>query len=261
MTPHKPSLNFNFAGQVALITGAAVGIGREIALAFAESGANLVLSDVNEELGHKTAEDAKKFGVEVVYSHCDVAHESQIKDLFALALNKFSKIDMACNNAGVEGTVVPTAQCSTENWQKIMDINLKGAWLCMKYEIETMLKQQQGGSIVNISSIAGLIGFPGLPAYVSSKHGLIGLTKTAALEYAAQGIRVNAICPGPIMTEMLKRLMSTSPGFEENLTNSVPAKRIGETREVADSVLFLCSAYSSYTTGQALAIDGGWVAQ
>ncbi len=257
----KNHLNFQFDGQVALVTGAAVGIGREIALAFAQSGARLILSDVLEEEGHHTAELARQQGVDVIYTHCDVSDESQVKDMVAQALNQFGRLDMACNNAGVEGVMGAAGETSNENWDRVMNINLRGAWLCMKYEIQAMLQQKTKGSIVNIASIAGLIGFPGLPAYVSSKHGLVGLTKNAALEYAAQGLRVNAICPGPIMTEMLKRIMATTPGLQESMTNSVPAKRIGECREVADSVLFLCSPYSGYTTGQALAIDGGWVAQ
>lgn len=251
---------FNFTGKVALITGASSGIGRDTALEFARCGAKVVVSDIHADLGLQTTQLITQKGGDSLFVQCDVSNPKQVESLLNQTIKKYGRLDIACNDAGVEGQQASTTDCPIDNWDRVINTNLKGLWLCMKYQIPEMLKMG-GGSIVNISSIAGLIGFPSLPAYVASKHGVVGLTKTAALEFAQQNIRVNAICPGPIMTPMLKRLMDKTPGFRESIVAGVPEKRIGEPMEVASTVLFLCSEQASYITGQSLAIDGGWVAQ
>lgn len=251
---------FNFKNKVVLITGTSTGIGRETALKFALAGAKVMTADVNEDLGEQTSRMINDAGGHSSFYKCDVSQPEQVKSLVNKTIDMCGKLDIACNNAGVEGKQAITSECSVENWDKIIDINLKGAWLCMKYQIPELLKNK-GGAIVNVSSIAGLIGFPGLPAYVASKHGVVGLTKTAALEYADRNIRVNAVCPGPIMTPMLQRLMETTAEFKEQIVAGVPQHKIGEPKDVANTILFLCSDQATYITGQCLAIDGGWVAQ
>lgn len=254
------NIGFDFNGKVALVTGASSGIGRAIAIQFADRGAKVVVADWNEDLGLQTAQMIQKSGGEAFFQKCDVSNAGEVKKLIDNSVAKYGQLNMACNNAGIEGRQGFTADCTEENWDKVLNVNLKGVWLCMKYEIPEMLKHK-GGAIVNISSIAGLVGFSGLPAYVASKHGIVGLTKTAALEYANQNIRINAICPGPIMTPMLERLMNKTPGMKEQLTSSVPERRIGSPEDIANSVLFLCSEPSAYITGHCLPVDGGWVAQ
>ncbi len=249
----------NFKDKVCLVTGASTGIGRETALQFAACGAKVAISDINLDRAHETQTALKLNGADCLLISCDVSKPQEIKNLIETVMQKYGRLDCAVNNAGVEGAMAPLLDSSLENWEKVIDTNLRSVWLCMKYEIPEMIKSG-GGTIVNISSIAGLIGFPGLSAYVASKHGIIGLTKTAALEYASQNIRVNAVCPGPIMTPMLERLMETE-GLKEQLTKSVPQGRIGRPQEVAKSIVYLCSDFSTYVTGQSLAVDGGWVAQ
>lgn len=251
---------FNFKDKVALVTGGATGIGKEIALTFANNGARVVVADRNSELGQLTADQIVSFGGKASFVQADIANDADVKTLIETTVQLYGSLDLVCNNAGVEGDQGNTVDCSTENWDKVLNTNLKGLWLCMKYQIPQLLKSG-GGSIVNISSIAGEIGFAGLPAYVASKHGVVGLTKTTALEFAKQNIRVNAVCPGPILTDMLQRLMDTTPGFEESIKAGVPMGEIGTVEQVADTVAFLSSPSASYITGQALCVDGGWVAQ
>lgn len=251
---------FDFTGKVALVTGAASGIGRAVARKFADSGASVAVSDISEEPGTETARLIQEAGGKAFFQKCDIMQENEIELLVKKTIETFGALTFACNNAGVEGNTGNTVDCTTENWNHVLDTNLRGLWLCLKHEIPELLKNG-GGSIVNISSIAGLIGFGGLPAYVSSKHGVVGLTKTTALEYAQQNLRVNAICPGPIMTPMLQRLINGTPGFQEQILAGVPEHRIGMPDDIAFAVLFLCSAHAAYITGQSLAIDGGWVAQ
>jgi len=252
--------NFDYKGKVVLVTGGVSGIGWETALEFANRGGRVIISDLREEEGKKSAELLRESGGEVEFIPCDVSKPDEVERLISMIIKKYGKLDAACNNAGIEGQMGSTVECQLENWDRVISTNLKGVWLCLKYEIEAMLKTG-GGSIVNLSSIAGLIGFPGLPAYVASKHGVAGLTKTAALEFAAQNIRVNAVCPGPIMTPMLERIMESTPGFKEQVVSGVPERRIGQPKDVAQAILFLCSEEASYITGQCLPIDGGWVAQ
>jgi NAD(P)-dependent dehydrogenase (short-subunit alcohol dehydrogenase family) len=244
-----------FKDKVVLITGASTGIGRATALNFASEGAKVVICDVNEDGGQKTLLDIKKITPDCLFINCDVSQEKEVKDLIQKTIDKFGRLDVAYNNAGVEGQPTSTTDCNAEAWDKIININLKGVWLCMKYEIQHMLKQG-GGKIINCSSIAGIVGFEALPAYVASKHGVLGLTKTAALEYASKNIRVNALCPGVIETPMLTRF---TQGHNEAMAEQVPMKRVGQPEEMANCVLWLASDKSSYVTGQALAADGGWI--
>ncbi len=245
-----------FEDKVVIVTGAGSGIGRATALAFAQEGAKVIVSDIQEQNGLATVEAIKKEKGEVYFIKCDVSSEEQVKNLVDQTVEKYGKLDCAYNNAGVEGSPCSTVECSTENWDKTININLKGVWLCMKYEIPAMLKHGKG-SIVNCSSIAGLVGFETIPAYVASKHGVIGLTETAALEFAKKNIRVNAVCPGAIHTPMLDRF---THGVEKTMAEQDPMGRVGSPEEIADSVLWLCSDKSSYVTGQSIAVDGGWVA-
>jgi NAD(P)-dependent dehydrogenase (short-subunit alcohol dehydrogenase family) len=188
----------------------------------------------------------------------DVSKPDQVKKLIDEVVQKYGRIDCAVNNAGVEGTLASTVDCTEENWDKVLGINLKGIWLCMKYEIPQMLKQK-GGSIVNMSSVLGLVGLPGYPAYVASKHGVVGLTKTAALEYAQTGIRINAVCPGAVRTPLMNRMINDNPGVisEDLLVSLEPIGRVANPEEIADAVVWLSSAQASYVTGIALPLDGG----
>lgn len=247
----------SFENKVVIITGAGSGIGRATAQKFAEEGARVVVSDINEQEGKQTVEAIKEQGGEAFFIKCDVSQEEEVKKLIEKTVEHFGQLDCAYNNAGIEGRPCDTTLCSTENWDKTLDINLKGVWLCMKYEIMQMLKQG-GGTIVNCSSIAGLVGFETIPAYVASKHGVIGLTEAAAMEFAKKNIRVNAVCPGPVHTPMLERFTQHQ---EDKMAQQDPMGRVGRPEEIADSVLWLCSDKSSYVTGQALAVDGGWVAR
>lgn len=246
-----------FENKVVIVTGASSGIGRATAMAFAQEGAKVIVSDVREKEGQATVDEIKKNKGEAFFVKCDVASEDEVKNLVEKTIEKYGRLDCAYNNAGVEGAPCSTTECSTDNWDKTINVNLKGVWLCMKYEIPAMLKSGKG-SIVNCSSIAGLVGFETIPAYVASKHGVIGLTETAALEFAKKNIRVNAVCPGAIHTPMLDRF---TQGNEQAMAEQDPMGRVGRPEEIADSVLWLCSDKSSYVTGQAITVDGGWVAQ
>jgi NAD(P)-dependent dehydrogenase (short-subunit alcohol dehydrogenase family) len=246
-----------FESKVVLITGAGSGIGRSTAQAFAREGAKVVVSDMDEKSGISTIEAIRAEKGEAYFIQCDVSSETQVKDLIIKTVKKYGRLDCAYNNAGIEGTPSSTIECSLDNWDRTININLKGVWMCMKYEIPEMLRQGRG-SIVNCSSIAGLVGFETIPAYVASKHGVIGLTETAALEFAKKNIRVNAVCPGAIHTPMLDRF---THGDEDSMAQQDPMGRVGLPEEVAESVLWLCSDKASYITGQSIAIDGGWIAR
>jgi NAD(P)-dependent dehydrogenase (short-subunit alcohol dehydrogenase family) len=253
-------MDYELEGRVAIVTGGAAGIGRATALAFARDGAKVVVSDVNAGGGEETARLVRESGGEGIFVAADVSKTEDVERFVAAAVSEFGRIDCAFNNAGVEGENAPTADCSEENWHRVLSINLRGIFLCMKHEIPQMLGQG-GGVIVNMSSVAGLVGFSGLPAYVASKHGVIGLTKTAALEYATQGVRINAVCPGVIWTEMIERITGGDPALESQFTEMEPVKRMGRPEEIAEAVLWLCSDAASFVTGHAMVIDGGIVAQ
>jgi NAD(P)-dependent dehydrogenase (short-subunit alcohol dehydrogenase family) len=251
-----------FAGKVAMVTGAASGIGRATAIAFASEGANVVLADVarQTDAGQTAVAEIEGAGGKALFVACDVANEGDINRLIARTMEAFGRLDAAFNNAGIEGEQGETHLCKAENWDRVMSINLRGVWLCMKAEIAQMLAHG-GGAIVNCSSIAGLVGFANTPAYTASKHGVIGLTRAAALEYAQRNIRVNAVCPGVIETPMIDRYVAGDPKAREALIASEPIGRIGTPQEIASAVLWLCSPGASFTTGQSLAVDGGWVAR
>ena len=247
-------------GKVALVTGGSSGIGRASALAFAREGAKVVVADAVVEGGEETVGMIKKAGGEAIFIKADVSKAAEVEALINKAVETYGRLDCAFNNAGIEGEMAQTAECSEENWDRTLSINLKGVWLCMKYEIPQMLKQG-GGAIVNTASVMGLVGLVGSPAYVASKHGVVGVTKTAALEYAKAGIRVNAVCPGAIRTPMVERALSARPQLAETITAMEPVGRMGKPEEIAEAVVWLCSDGASFVTGLAMAVDGGWVAQ
>jgi NAD(P)-dependent dehydrogenase (short-subunit alcohol dehydrogenase family) len=247
-----------FKNKVALVTGASFGIGRATAILFAHKGAKVVLVDWQEN--SETLEAITAFGGEATFIKCDVSQLSEVQKMIQKTISVYGRLDFAFNNAGIEGTSATITECTEENWDKTIGINLKGIWGCMKYEIPEMLKNGNG-AIVNCASIAGLVGYVGLPAYVASKHGVIGLTKTAALENAKLGIRVNAVCPGAIKTPMIDRLTNNKKEVEAQYAAQEPIGRLGNPNEVANAVIWLCSEAASFVTGHAMAVDGGWTAQ
>ncbi|HZP46634.1 MAG TPA: glucose 1-dehydrogenase [Candidatus Binataceae bacterium] len=249
-------------GKVALITGAGSGIGRATAKIFAREGARLVLADIVAEAAQETLNAVKQAGAEGLYLKADVSRWTDVEGLVAKAVATFGRLDCAFNNAGIEGEPALTHKCSEENWHRVLAINLTGVWFCMKAEIAQMLKQGGGGAIVNTSSVAGIAGAPGGPAYCASKHGVAGLTRTACLEYGKHGIRINAVCPGPIRTPMLGRIMGFTKGTtEEQFARSEPLRRLGEPEEIGEAVAWLCSDRASYVTGLPMPVDGGFFAQ
>jgi NAD(P)-dependent dehydrogenase (short-subunit alcohol dehydrogenase family) len=247
-------------GKVAIVTGASAGIGRAAAFALAAEGASVVVSDIDVERGEEVAAAIRDKGGSALFVAADVSDDVQVAALVDAAVETFGGLDLAFNNAGIEGATAPTAECAVTNWHRTLAVNLTGVWSCMRHEIPRML-ERGGGSIVNNASVAGLVGFVGIPAYVASKHGVVGLTKTAALEYAAQGIRVNAVCPGVIDTEMVERFIGGSPEARDAMLAMEPVGRLGLAEEIADAVVWLCSPRSSFVTGQAIAVDGGFVAR
>jgi NAD(P)-dependent dehydrogenase (short-subunit alcohol dehydrogenase family) len=253
------------SGKVALITGGGSGIGRATAIVFAREGAKVAIADYNRDGGEQTVRMIKDAGGEALFIEANVAIAKQVEAMVAKTVETYGRLDCAFNNAGIEGEMghggpINIADCSEENWARIIAINLTGVFLCMKYEIPQMLKHG-GGSIVNTASAAGLIGLPGGTAYVASKHGVAGLTKSAALEYAKSGIRINAVCPGFIRTAMVERAIDGGSISEEMMIASEPIGRIGRPEEIANAVLFLCSDDASYVTGLPMPVDGGYVAQ
>lgn len=253
-------VQFNFKGKVAFVSGAATGIGRSTAIEFAKAGASVAIVDVNEDAAGFTTNKIKELGQQALFIKCDVSKDREVKAAVEKTVTTFGRIDFAFNNAGIEGAQAVTPDTSEENWNRVIDVNLKGVWLCMKYQIPVMLNQKHG-SIVNCSSIAGVVGFEGISAYVASKHGVIGLTQTAALEYAKLNIRVNAVCPGVIQTPMIERFVHGEEKLQEQLIEKEPIGRVGQPEEIASAVLWLSSDVSSYVTGHSLVVDGGWIAR
>jgi NAD(P)-dependent dehydrogenase (short-subunit alcohol dehydrogenase family) len=249
-----------FDGKVALVTGAASGIGRESALAFAREGAKVVVSDVTVDAGEETVAMIKAEGGEAVFVKCDVSKWDEVDALVAKTVATYGRLDFAHNNAGIEGLQAPCGECTEENWDRTIAINLTGVFYCCKAEIPEMLKNG-GGAIVNTASVAGLVGFAGIPAYTASKHGVNGLTKQIALDYAKQNIRVNSVCPGIIHTPMIDRFTGGSPEALEAFAATEPVGRLGKPSEIADAVVYLCSDKASFVTGINMPVDGAFVAQ
>ncbi len=246
--------------KVALVTGGSSGIGRATALVFARKGAKVVVADVLTEGGEGTVSRIRDAGGQAIFVKTDVSKAADVMALVDDAVSTYGRLDCAFNNAGILGVNAPTADCTEDNWDRVIDINLKGVWLCMKYEIPQMLKQGNG-AIVNTASIAGLVGSLGLPAYCASKGGIIQLTKTAALEYATKGIRINAVCPGVIRTPMVEQATGGKPELEAQFTALEPVRRMGTPEEIAEAVVWLCSDAASFVTGHPMVVDGGFVAQ
>jgi len=247
-------------GKIALVTGGGSGIGRATALKLAKEGAKVMIADYVPEGGERTVRMIEEAGGEASFVAADVSVTKQVEAMVAKTIASYGRIDCAFNNAGIEGRMANTVECTEETWDRTIAINLKGVWLCMKYEIPQMLKQG-GGTIVNTASIAGLVGFEGLPAYNASKGGVVQLTRTAALEFATKNIRVNCVCPGVIRTPMVERLLDNRSFTEEQLNAGEPVGRMGKPEEIAEGVLWLLSDASSFVTGHPLAIDGAWVAR
>jgi NAD(P)-dependent dehydrogenase (short-subunit alcohol dehydrogenase family) len=247
----------SFEGKVAFVTGAASGIGRAAALAFARDGASVVVADVMEESNQETARLIEERGGRALAVRCDVKRAEDVKAALDRAASVFGRLDAAFNNAGVEPRkLVPTAEVEEEEWDRILDIDLRGVFLCMKYEI-LLLLSHGGGAIVNTSSGAGVIGIRGNPAYTAAKHGVIGLTRAAALDYAAKNIRVNAVCPGYIDTPMMGRFTGGTAEGRARVIAEEPIARMGTPEEIAEAVVWLCSDASSFMVGHAMVVDGG----
>ena len=247
-------------GKSIFVTGGGSGIGRATAFALAREGAKLMIADYVPDGAERVIKEINQKGGKAAFVHADISVTSQVEMAVAKTVEAYGRIDGAFNNAGIEGRVADTVLCSEKVFDRTIAINLKGVWLCMKAELQHMLKQG-GGNIVNTASVAGLRGFVGLPAYNASKHGVIGLTRTAALEFATKNIRVNCVCPGVIHTPMVERMLDTSNIGEEQLMAMEPVGRMGKPEEIAEGVVWLLSDASSFVTGHPLVIDGGWVAR
>jgi NAD(P)-dependent dehydrogenase (short-subunit alcohol dehydrogenase family) len=248
------------AGKVALVTGAGSGIGRASALAFAREGARVVVSDVDAASGRAVADEILRDGAPAIFVRCDVTREAEVAALVQAALDAFGRIDCAHNNAGGPGQGGRMHEIPTEEWNAILALNLTGVFLCMKHEIPVMTRQGSG-AIVNTSSGAGLVAVPLLAHYAAAKHGVLGLTKTAATENARTGLRINAICPGSVETPALRAHMAKDPAIAKGILATQPGGRLGRPEEIAEAVIWLCSDRASFVTGESFVVDGGAVAR
>jgi NAD(P)-dependent dehydrogenase (short-subunit alcohol dehydrogenase family) len=253
-------MKISFEGKVALVTGAASGLGLATAKAFAEAGASVVLADWNEKAVQAAAKDLAEKGYRTLAVPCDVSDDTQVEAMVKKTVAAFGRLDAAYNNAGIQNVLAETADSPRDDYDRVMSVNLRGVWSCMKYELQVM-REQGSGAIVNCSSLGGLIGGNQRGTYHAAKHGVIGFTKSAALEYATRGIRVNDVCPGMIRTPMSDKMEAEGQGeaLKAMLENCVPMKREGRPEEIADAVLWLCSDRASYVTGQSISVDGGYV--
>lgn len=254
-------MEFEFPEKVALITGGASGLGRATAIAFGRAGAKVVLTDQNRDGGDETVEMVGSVGGTATFVEADVTNEQAVADLIAQAVAQHGRIDFAVNSAGISGQMTPMADYPTEMFQRVMDVNVAGVWYCMQQQIKQMLRQEAGedgrGAIVNIASVAGVIGAPRLSAYAASKFAVVGLSKTAALEYVRAGIRINVVCPGFTDTPMVQQDSDADPVFAERMLGGIPARRLGKPDEIAAAILYLCSPAAAFTVGHAMVLDGG----
>jgi NAD(P)-dependent dehydrogenase (short-subunit alcohol dehydrogenase family) len=248
----------DFDGRVALVTGGGSGLGRASARLLAGRGARLVVADVDEEGGAATVAECEAAGSEARFVRTDVTVEAEVAAAVAAAVEGWGRLDVAINNAGINGPAKPVADYTLDEWNRVMAVNLNGVFLGLRHEIPQMLAQG-GGAIVNTSSGAGLVGFAALPAYVASKHAVLGLTKAAALAYVRQGIRINAVCPGSTRTPLLEGFMALAPGMEEAMAQSAPIGRLARPEEIAEAMVWLCSDAASFVVGHAFSVDGGAV--
>jgi NAD(P)-dependent dehydrogenase (short-subunit alcohol dehydrogenase family) len=246
----------DFTGKVALVTGAASGMGLATAQAFAEAGAAVALADFRENAVKAETQKLSASGRKVIALRCDVSDDAQVEQMVERIVAEFGRLDAAFNNAGVMARIAPTADSTREEWDRVIGINLRGVWSCMKYELRQM-KRQHSGAIVNNASVGALTGNPGIGSYIASKHGVVGLTRTAALEYIKDGIRVNAVNPGLIDTQIARDVVSGDEQAYEDIARHVPIRRAGRPEEIASAVLWLCSPGASYVVGHALTVDGG----
>jgi len=252
-------MNISFENKVALITGAGSGLGLATAKAFADSGASVVLADWNEKSALAAAEELTAQGHKALAIRCDVSDDAQVEAMVTQTVATFGRLDAAYNNAGVQNVLAETADTTREDYDRVMGINLRGIWSCMKLELRQM-REQGSGAIVNCSSLGGLVGGAERGIYHAAKHGVLGLTKSAALEYAARGIRINAICPGLIWTPMADQMVASGQGEAlKAMEKSIPMGRVGRPEEIANAVLWLSSDAASYVTGQSISVDGGLV--
>lgn len=247
-------------GKVALVTGAGSGIGRATAILFSRRGAKVIVADIVPAGGSETVRMIQQEGGEAIFISADVSNAEQVRTMIDKAVKTYGRLDYAVNNAGMEAQPAPTADCAEADFDRTVAVNLRGTFLCMKYEIQQMLKQGKG-AIVNTSSMAGMVGVAGMPAYTAAKHGIIGLTRTAALEYARAGIRVNAVCPGATRTPMVAQIIAAMPEIGKDMEENHPLGRIAEPPEIAEAIVWLCSDSASFVTGHALAVDGGLLAK